>query len=268
MRILFVLVLYNTKLEQCLTYQTFLFQLKQDTIYVYDNSPHSQDYIKELVGYYIHDASNPGLGVAYNKAAQYAKDNHYDWLLFVDQDTTFPEGMYEVYLKAIQENRHIYMFAPPVCIAPGKYMSPVRLMGKLGRVTSCVPKGKVISLYKDSPINSGLCVSVDKFFQCRGYKPEVFLDYSDFQFIERFRKISDQCFIVDKEVYQAYSAFVDTPEKALLRLSLFCKSIRACDRYSIGDDVGYLLVVLKRTLSLVLKCKSLRPIQIFIQSYF
>ena len=89
MKILCVIVLYKCKLENSKSYQSLL-QNNEETIFVYDNSPISQEVHGENI-VYIHDSQNGGLSVAYNKAAQYARCNRFDWLLLLDQDTTFQD---------------------------------------------------------------------------------------------------------------------------------------------------------------------------------
>ena len=101
MKILCVIVLYKCKLENSKSYQSLL-QNNEETIFVYDNSPISQEVHGENI-VYIHDSQNGGLSVAYNKAAQYARCNRFDWLLLLDQDTTFQKGAIEYYIKAINE---------------------------------------------------------------------------------------------------------------------------------------------------------------------
>ena len=146
-------------------------------------------------------------------------------------------------------------------------MSPVKLWWKMGLINKNVPKGQIISLYDYSPINSGMCISVDAFFKCGGYKNQVFLDYSDFQFIERFRRISDKVYILKTEIHQEFSTLVDDRDKMLSRYQLFCLSLKQCDMPSFVDRMGYAMVVLKRGVSLILKTHSFRPVLIFFKYY-
>lgn len=264
--ILFVLVLYNCKLNDSITYQTLLKNNNDLAIYIYDNSAHSQQITLPNV-IYINDPSNPGLGVAYNSAANYAKQKGFKWILLLDQDTTFPEGILKEYEQSIMFHHNIYMFAPPIRIGEKKFMSPVRLIWKIGLLKPRVPHKRIVSLYKFSPINSGLCISVDKFIAAGGYKPEVILDYSDFQFIEYFKKISPLCYILNTEVIQDFSVFTEDLNKSLIRFQLFCKSIKACDKKNILDKVGFFIVVLKRSLSLSIKKMTIKPLIILYQSY-
>lgn len=264
--ILFVIVLYRSDYCHCNTYRTLLSKVKECHIFVFDNSPSSQQFDDANVTY-RHDASNPGLSYAYNAAAKFARENGYKWLLLTDQDTIFPNGMIDEYVKAINDNPKIGMFVPPVKISDNIYMSPVRMYWKTGRLSNNVPIGTVASLRKYSPINSGMCVSVDMFFKCGGYKDEVFLDYSDFQFVERYRKVSDCCFVLNRCVRQEFSVKVDNPDNTLKRFAMRCRSVRAMDRGTWLDSVGLFVDAFKRMLSLVVKMKSYKPIVVFINDY-
>ncbi len=258
-----VVTLYKCSLAGSQTYHTIL-KGWQGRIFVYDNSPESQVIDIDNV-YYVHDNHNSGLSVAYNTAARYAKENGFEWLLLLDQDTDFSEVNMDDYRNAILSNPGIMLFAPKVKCR-GKYMSPARFHHKFAVLQSYVPSG-IISLDKYSPINSGLCVNVDAMIECGGYKDDVFLDYSDYQFIDRLRRICSSAYILDCEATQDFSVYSDNRESALKRYELFCKSIKACERHSISDSFWFLFVVVKRGLSVCCRYKTLLPLKLLGNSY-
>lgn len=151
MKILCVIVLYKCKLENSKSYQSLL-QNNEETIFVYDNSPISQEVHGENI-VYIHDSQNGGLSVAYNKAAQYARCNRFDWLLLLDQDTTFQKGAIEYYIKAINEFPDIKMFAPVHQISDGRYISPTHYVCK-GSRPSRVMKCGLLNFKEASPLTA------------------------------------------------------------------------------------------------------------------
>lgn len=265
-RILFVVVLYRTDYFTSATYKSILFEESQYHVYIFDNSPEPQ-IIKDENVTYIHHPENPGLSFAYNEAARFAKEHNYEWMILLDQDTHFPKGLLNEYINCIHEHPDIHIIAPPVNVGRGKYMSPVKLWWKMGLISKNVPHGKTVSLYDYSPINSGMCISVKSFYRAGGYKSEVFLDYSDFQFIERVRRVSDKCFILNTEIYQEFSALVDDESKVLSRYKQFCLSLKYCDKPCVTDRLGFAVVVIKRGASLVFKTHSFKPIQIFFKHY-
>ena len=123
--ILIIIVLYKNNLEQSTSYKTLIERYSDRYLYIYDNSPNQQTITRPNT-IYIHDPKNSGLSVAYNKAAEYAKENGYKWLLLMDQDTDFSGISITDYEKAISNNPTIKVFAPKIkCGA--KYMSPVKI---------------------------------------------------------------------------------------------------------------------------------------------
>lgn len=262
--VLFVIVLYKSALEKSMTYRTLLSKCNNGHIFVYDNSPDIQLICLSNIIYH-HDPCNSGLSIAYNTAARCAKENGYEWLLLLDQDTDFSGVAIDDYKSAILANPNIKLFAPKVKCGE-RYMSPAKIHHKNAVLQSSAPNG-IISLNEYSPINSGICVNVDAMIECGGYKEDVFLDYSDYQFIERFKRLYPQAYILDREAKQDFSAFSDSKEATLSRYRLFCRSIKACERHSFADNWGYLFVVTKRCISICFHYKTLLPLKTLWNSY-
>ena len=262
--ILCVIVLYKSALELSKTYQSFFKANSNLNLFVYDNSPQEQ-IINRHNTIYIHDAQNSGLSVAYNKAAKYAQKNGYQWLLLLDQDSDFSGITIENYSEAISKHPNVKIFAPKVKCGE-KYMSPCVMRHKTGFLVDEVPD-KCIPLSKYSIINSGMCVNVDAMIKCGGYKEDVFLDYSDHQFIERFRKLYPTCFIIDKEVNQSFSTVTDDKASTINRYKLFCKSLKAFERHCFADNFWFFTTVLKRGVSICWKKHTLKPLKYFFTEY-
>ena len=92
-QLLFVIVIYNLDFHQSSTYQTLLLPHSDIPTYIIDNSLYSQIVQDSNVIFYSHHPDNPGVSFAYNEAAKYAKENGYEWMLLLDQDTHFPNGI-------------------------------------------------------------------------------------------------------------------------------------------------------------------------------
>ncbi len=262
--ILLCVVLYNENLLQSKTYLSFLRQNHACNLFVYDNSPESQ-MINRPNAIYVHDPDNSGLSVAYNTAAKYAKENGFEWMLLLDQDTDFTNITIDDYIINIENEPDIKLFAPRVKCGC-HYMSPIIFRHKMGFLQDKSLSG-VILLKDYSIINSGMCVNVEALFKCGGYKDEVFLDYSDHQFVERLKKMFPTAYIIDKDILQSFSAISDDKETSIKRYKLFCKSIKACDRNSFSDSFWYFVLVIKRGISLVFKNFTLKPLKIFFSEY-
>ncbi|MGO5246029.1 glycosyltransferase [Prevotella sp. LCP21S3_D2] len=264
MKILCVLVLYHCKLQESRTYKTL--GTNNEHLLVFDNSENPQN-ITSIApeAIYIHNESNIGLSACYNRAAKYAKDHDYEWLLFLDQDTDFTEVAISDYLKAIERNPSCKMFAPMVKC--GDYtMSPTSIKFHFATLTKNSYQG-ILDLASMSIINSGMCVSVNAFEECGGYNEKVFLDYSDHEFLRRFKKKNSEAYILPFSLRQDFSAQSDDWMKSLKRFDLFCMSLKGCEKQTFGDRCSFLFVVSKRACSLSLRNLSLKPFVVLFKSY-
>jgi GT2 family glycosyltransferase len=193
MKILVVIVLYNQSIEESNSYNSLIRNYDEfyDKLFIYDNSMIAQNSIHDFDGIkqcYFHDPSNPGLSKVYNKAARYAVDHNYEWLLLLDQDTTFPPNILVEYRKAIKENHSVKLFTIKTKLSnSNKYMSPTIIKNKKTNYADSVPNG-LTNLSRYSMINSGLMINTMAFLEVGGYNEELWLDFSDHEFIERFKK--------------------------------------------------------------------------------
>ena len=261
---LLCIVLYKTSIEQSKTYSSFVQKYSECNLFIYDNSP-TANVINRPNTIYIHDPKNSGLSVAYNKAAEYAKENGYKWLLLMDQDTDFSGISITDYEKAISNNPTIKVFAPKIkCGA--KYMSPVKIWHHIGFLQNKVPSG-IISLSRYGIINSGMCVNVDAMIECGGYNEKVFLDHSDFEFLEKLKRLYSSAYIIDAEIKQNLSTFSDNKSTTLRRYTLYCKSIKGCEHRGLFDSCGLFVLVLKRGISICVREKTLKSLTIFFKEY-
>lgn len=261
--LLCVIVLYKCLLENTKTYQTLMRRMQSYHLYIYDNSPEKQ-YINDSRIIYVHDSKNSGLSVAYNNAAKYASENGFEWLLLLDQDTDFSNILIDDYAKAISENPNIKLFAPKVRCGD-KYMSPIRVWHRMGRLSQSVLSG-IILLSKYSIINSGMCINVNAMIECGGYNEKVFLDHSDHEFLEKFEKLYSDAFIIDKDIIQDYSELTANSSSTINRYVLFCRSVKSCSRENISF-FWLFVIVLKRCLSICCRNKTFKPFGILFREF-
>lgn len=265
-KILIVIVIYNQKITDTNVYKTLLSE-KTD-VYIYDNSPQAQP-INHLPPnwIYVSDPSNPGLSMAYNKAARYASANGYEWILISDQDTIYPPNALELYRMYMGTHLSSRMFIPKVKVSDNCYLSPVRNRQYFARISNKLPSSGEINLNKYAIINSGILVTIDSFLSCGGYNEDVFLDFSDFQFIERFENLYKTAYVTDIICQQDFSNISDTTEKKLGRFELFCLSLKGYKCIKKDNIIFIHLAVLRRSIALSVKIKSLKPIKIFLRRY-
>lgn len=253
--ILAVVVLYKQRLEETNAWKSLLRHCSH--VYVYDNSPasfHSSHLsrpstLNPRLSQYVEDPTNPGLSKAYNEAARYAAAKGIRWLLITDQDTLFPENALEIYCRNSEQHTKLSMFLPKVRIADGNFLSPVRMRCYQARPAKTTPEG-VIPLKKYAVINSGILVSTDTFLACGGYNEKVFLDFSDYQFIERYAEKYPEAFVIDMEIRQDFSNLSDSREQKLARYRLFRRSLRGYETRRPFGRLQLRLIALKRYLRL------------------
>lgn len=264
-RILYVVVLFRQKLEECNAWRTLL--KEERDVYVQDNSPEPMAHQARLPeGWrYVHRPDNPGLSAAYNSAAGYAREAGIEWLMLVDQDTRFPVGMGSRQRRLPAEFPGVGMFVPRVRIMDGRYMSPVKKRHYFTRPAT-VPLQGSVRLDDTAVINSGLMVSTDRFLECGGYNENVFLDFSDFQFVDRFSAVCPEAVVTREECLQAFSACDDKGERQMSRFGRFCMSAGSFRPRRRMERIMVKLVILKRALSLALGSRSLRPFGIMARS--
>ncbi|MDE6717594.1 MAG: hypothetical protein K2J70_05295 [Muribaculaceae bacterium] len=263
--VMYVVVLYGQRLEDCNAYRTLLHD--RERVFVFDNSPNPSVPAGLREGWrYESHPDNPGLSAAYNRAAEYAMEEGLGWLVITDQDTTYPEGAGEEYGRLPGKYPEEKVFIPKVEIPGGKYLSPVAKRGFMTALADRPLHGR-IDLKDAAIINSGLMVELDSFFLCGGYNDKVFLDFSDFQFIDRLSKVVERGRVTEMLLRQSFSAKVDSPEAQMRRFGMFCRSLSGYEREGAGQRVGLLLTVWKRAVALGLANRSARPLAIALRNY-
>lgn len=275
MKVLPVIVLYKTKLNGSQSVCSLLAQnigvLGIDKIFVYDNSPVASPQqpgtdaaAVEVI--YHHDRQNSGVSRAYNTAARYASEQGYDWLLLLDQDTLLPDGALERYRDAMLLHPQLPLFAPVLKTQQGAICSPCEYRFHRGFSPKEVHRG-LADFRHWAPINSCMMVSTEKLLEVGGYNERAFLDFSDFQFIERLRKKYSQFYIVDFVATQDFSN--DTRDVSALarRFKLYCQCALGCERDSALDSLQYLMIVTLRMLKLTARTRNLDFLKIFIKGY-
>lgn len=265
-KILFVLVIYGCRVEDSLSYKTLIQGSEEINLFVYDNSPILQC-TNLQVAEYVHDTSNGGLGKAYNAACRYAFANGYKWLLLLDQDTIFPKEALLAYRRALALNLGVDMIVPRLQVEDGRYMSPTHYFMKTSKLQREVPVGRV-RLTDVSPVNSGMLVTVDSFRRVGGYEDDVWLDFSDICFIEKYkRKYSDFYILPDVVCTQAFSGLECDKEKIYKRFCIYLECARNFPRKSFIDSVELFLTTLRPTLSRTIKERTLRYLKAYVLIY-
>lgn len=199
-----VIVLYNTKLESSITFKSLTDCFRDEDnskidLIIYDNSPSRQDIVPDNFPMwnitYIHDENNPGVSKAYNEASKVAITLGKEWLLLTDQDTQFPRVSILEYIKSANEHNDIKLFVPylksgEINFSPSKYYFSRGFIWKK-------PLPGIHSFKNKMLLNSGIFVNLDAFKSVGGYNEKVKLYFSDFEFINKFKKKYNIFYLVD-----------------------------------------------------------------------
>ncbi|MBP7358773.1 MAG: glycosyltransferase [Prevotella sp.] len=265
-KILPVIVLYNSILEEQNTYKSLLKSECWDKYIVYDNSDTNiKNKIEDPRAIYIRDINNSGLSKAYNIAASYAKAMGYEWLLILDQDSYFPTDSYMAYRIAIENNKGISLFAPRLIYKFNKPFSPSKLCCGFP-IVKRLDEG-IYSLHKYVPVNSGMCFSIKEFDKCGGYDENLQLDFTDIRFIDKFKEYNDSFYLLDCNVIQSFSNEVKDYCKLLSRYKQYLRDASNYPNKGTIRKISLFVLVLKHTLSLTLKTKKNAFISYYINHY-
>lgn len=267
MKILAVVVLYNQNLYNTNIYNTLLkYQdhLKVISV-IFDNSPKKQinKIPKDLI-YIWNNGINLGLSECYNKATSYAKEYKCDWILLLDQDTSFPSNAWDTYLQCIEEHPKYFLYAPIHKTNTGKYLSPKNPI--LGTSSKCPIYGEC-SLKQAYPINSGLLISLHFFIQIGGYNPKIRVDFSDIQFISKARKEIRTFYILNIICIQDFSNETLDINKLYNRFKLFCEGGYFFQYRNNYERIIINYLILKHTIGLSIKNKTIRFLKYYITNY-
>lgn len=270
-KILICVVLFNQDIEDCNSYKTLL--KGYNDVIVIDNSTIDINNNRNISDYnnwkYLRYPNNPGLSFAYNAAAKYAKENGYNWMMLSDQDTCFEKCIVDNYKSLCKTTNNIYLFCPRVILSDKYLLSPVKLNHYFPKISkNIIPGNIVINPQKFAIINSGMLISIEAFYKVGGYNENVFLDFSDFQFIEKFGYYFDKVYVSDSICIQEFSNQVEDIGNKLNRFKLFCRSLKHFQCNKKRDKVLLYLVVLKRAISLSKQFKILSPYSIILKEFF
>lgn len=251
-KILAVLVVYRQDFRQCKSYQSLQNTHLPLDWFVVDNSPNPQNHQSNV--HYLHYPANPGVSQAYLDGATYAQAGGYRWLLLLDQDSQFPADFGDVLLTGIKKWPDAVLFSPQMW--SGKYgISPAPYRFGRGFASKQLPVGPY-SLYTYCPINAAMCVSVSAYLACGGHVPAVYLDFSDFAFIHRFRQQHPQAIALPLAMQHELSGTQkNNKTQDLTRFGHYCRGATAF-AHNGGPKFWLLFWMFVRSIQLCLRHRS------------
>ncbi len=265
--ILCVIVLYNISYKESQSYNCL--STTDTDIILIDNSDDgtAREYPENIP--VVRFPSNPGLSHAYNRAANFAAENGYKWLMLADQDTFFEKDIISKYIFASHKYPEVKFFCPAVTTTDTHHLlSPVKQILYFSRPTRYKKfENILIDISSYAIINSGMLINLETFYKAGGYNENVSLDFSDFQFIERLSTISRNACVIDSEAQQDFSNDTQSSEQKLKRYSRFCISLKGYKCNSSLKKIFLNLLVIKRAVSLSLSTKTLLPFNLYLKKY-
>lgn len=249
--VLFVVVLHERSLTSSPAFNTIK-KLEEKfpgniSVFVYDNSSSKNENPFSFVTM-THDPSNPGVSKAYNEAAKFAHKNSFKYLLLMDQDSVFPEFLFEEYEKSVQNNKTTSVFVPVMKDSRG-IISPFSMhLGKGRRLSNVFPRRYSFAELK--VINSGMLITTELFLQAGGYDERFPLDYSDIVFCDKLAKAGEHFFVLPIEVEHELSS--ESPASKNVkdkRFKKFEEAFRLYQKIS-EQQTSWILTVLPRKLRL------------------
>lgn len=260
-----VIVVYCCKCTDARSYQTLVRPGGFREWMVYDNSPSSFQVDGNALPagcVYVRDEANGGLSKAYNHAAAYAWERGYARLLLLDQDTAFAPDAVTAYAAA---DRSVPLWAPLVQTEGGAAFSPGDVRG--WRIKAVSLSAGLYSLRDYYPVNSGMCVSLEAFRRAGGYNATVRLDFADYQFLQRLRKVDARFLLLPATALQDFSGNEQDADKLLARFRLYLDSACACTFDACSARLAHACAVSLHALSLFRKTRRWAFLKLWLIKY-
>lgn len=273
-KILAIVVIYNRDLSESETIISLGNDINNEKgsldLFIYDNSNIKQETHKYLgfrVLEHFYDGKNVGVSAAYNEGVRFAKKINKEWVLLLDQDTSFEAGTLSEYSNNLKDNPDINLFSPIIKLENGSIFSPFKKIFKRGIVLKKVEPIRY-SLNKYSPVNSGILVRISSFIEANGYNEQVKLDFSDIEFIRRFSKFNKEFKVIDALCIQDFSNDEMNIENLNTRFRFFCDGVKNCYKNNGYEEFQYFIVALIRMMMLIIRTKKIIFIKTFYKSFY
>lgn len=163
------IVLYNPdiiRFKECI--EQLLKQVEK--IYIFDNSTEFDNVPISDKIIYLSESKNTGIAHALNIIMSAAKEDGFEWIITMDQDSIIPAGLVDAYKEAIGRVNEIGIVCPQVIDRRRAYME-----------VKTTPKEE----YVEFCITSASCTSVEAWEKVGKYDEWLFIDLVDNDFCKR-----------------------------------------------------------------------------------
>lgn len=182
-----VVVWYNPTeqfVNNLLTYQPFC-----KNIYIIDNSEKQDNSLlakKVPQCQYLWNHGNLGVAKALNQGCQQAMDDGFNWVMTMDQDSSWDKDQIRKYLERVRDNKDqsIVSFAP----TPKNETKTTSVLGDIKRkILKKTSFEEKTELLVDRVITSGNIISLETWNQIGRFYEPLFIDEVDYEFCYRLK---------------------------------------------------------------------------------
>lgn len=235
MKIAGVVVLYKPDKKVRKNIDSYLDEL--DMLYVVDNSPEPNDNAKQYKDKkikYISNHENKGIAYALNVGAKEAIKEKAEWLLTMDQDSSFKKDSLNkmiMFLKEIKSNK---FFAETLSVTYEK----LGILSTLQRTELNKNNEEKGISYPLVVMTSGNLINLKVYKEVGGYKDWLFIDAVDFDYCLNVRKHRYE--IVQMSTAELIHNLGNVEKHVLLGKTMFATNHSANRRYYITRNRHYL----------------------------
>lgn len=235
MKICGVVVLYNPDDKVIDNIKSYLKPL--DKLFVVDNSPlpnNNKDQFKDKKMEYISNGGNKGIANALNVGAKEAMKLKADWLLTMDQDSSFQEGALEKMISFLKELKDNQIMSE----ALGLNYDKLGVLSALQR-TGLNENDKLEGIdYPLVVMTSGNLINLSIYKEIDGFKDWFFIDAVDFEYCLNVKKNGYE--VVQMNTAELNHNLGDIKRKKIFGKTVFVTNHSAIRRYYITRNRHYL----------------------------
>ena len=262
MNLLLIVVVFNKRITEI----EYIKNINNVDVLIYDNSQNPQDFPESI--HYYHNSQNGGVSIAYNYGIRLALKLKKDFILILDQDSSFDVSMLETYKLYTHKFGMDYLYAP-IVKSEAKVYSPY-FEGKFKNYPQDIKDFNNEPIYHiegKSLINSGLMIPLKIISKIGTFNENIKLDFSDTYFIEQYKKQFNSIILMN--VYLEHNLSGDegkNKQKELNRFKYFCNGARIY-KDSTVDVNRVKRLIIYRLLRLIIKYKTISPLRIYLNYY-
>lgn len=235
MKICGVVVLYNPDDKVIDNMKSYLKPL--DKLFIVDNSPvpnSNKEKFKDKKMEYISNNGNKGIANALNVGAKEAIKQKADWLLTMDQDSSFKEGAFEKMISFLNELKENQIMSEVLGLSYDK----LGVLSALQR-TGLNENDKLEGLdYPLVVMTSGNLINLSIYKEIDGFKDWFFIDAVDFEYCLNVKKNGYE--VVQMNTAELNHNLGDIKRKKIFGKTVFVTNHSTTRRYYITRNRHYL----------------------------